>query len=201
MRILLTGAGSGIGQALNEFLRHDHLVTAPTRDQLDLASPDQVRGFVTGSFDMLINCAGTGVGGKIDFANHKPEFVEEILQVNLLSAVSLTQQILSANPATKIVNITSTNNKQYYANDLAYSLSKKALSDFTSMLKIEYPSTPVLEVRVGLTRTNFNQNRYRHEPDRYQDIYHNPCQTPEHVAYEIAKVLFNNSVTFIEIAP
>jgi len=201
MRILLTGASSGIGRALKEFLEHDHLVTAPTRDHLDLTRCDQVDRFVTESFDMLINCAGTGVGGKTDFVNHNSVLIEEILRVNLLSAISLTQQVLSINPVAKIVNITSTNNKRYYAKDLVYSLSKKALAEFSDMLRIEYPNTSVLEVRVGLTRTNFNQNRYRHEPDRYQDIYHNACQLPEYVAYEITKVLFNNSIKFIEISP
>lgn len=201
MRILLTGSSSGIGEALYEFLRHDHQVTAPTRRQLDLTQPNQVADFVAGSFDMLINCAGTGVGGKIDFVNHRPKSIEEIMQVNLLSAISLTQQVLRINPQAKIVNITSTNNNRYYSNDLIYSLSKRALADFTRMLKIEYPQTPVLEVQVGLTRTNFNHNRYQHEPDRYQDIYTNKHLLPEQVAMEIAKVLFNDAIKFIEISP
>lgn len=201
MRILLTGASSGIGEALHEFLRHDHQVTAPTRRQLDLTQHNQVKDFVAGPFEMLINCAGTGVGGKIDFVNHQPRLMGEIMQVNLLSAISLTQQVLQLNPLAKIVNITSTNNKKYYPNDLIYSLSKRALADFTNMLRIEYPQTPVLEVQVGLTRTNFNRNRYQHEPDRYQDIYTNKHLLPEQVAMEIAKVLFNDAIKFIEISP
>jgi len=201
MRILLTGSSSGIGQALKEFLNHDHQITAPGREQLTLANADQVENFVTDSFDILINCAGTGVGGKTDFVNHRPVFVEEILRVNLLSVVSLTQQVLRVNPQAKIVNITSTNNKRYYPNDLVYSLSKRALADFSNMLRIEYPNARVLEVRVGLTKTKFNRNRYQHEPDRYQDIYNTACLLPEQVALEISRVLFNDSIKFIEIAP
>lgn len=201
MKILLTGGSSGIGHCLNELLCHDHQVVAPTRQQLDLNDTNQVANFVNEPFDMLINCAGTGVGGKINFVNHDPALVDEIFKVNLLSAVSLTQQILKLNSVAKIVNITSTNNRQYYANDLVYSLSKKSLEEFGNMLKIESPQTPVLEVRVGLTKTNFNQARYIHHPERYRDIYCSRHLLADQVAYEISKVLFDNTIKFIEISP
>jgi short-subunit dehydrogenase len=201
VKILLTGSSSGIGKCLLELLSHDHLVTAPDRHELDLCNAEQVKHYVNEPFDLLINCAGTGLGGKTQFVNHNSDYIQEIMQVNLISAVLLTQQVLKFNLQTKIVNITSTNNRRYYPNDLVYSLSKKSLGDFSDMLQIEYPHTPVLEVRVGLTRTNFNINRYRHDPTRYQDIYQHQHLLPEQVAFEISKVLFDNSIKFIEIAP
>jgi hypothetical protein len=69
------------------------------------------------------------------------------------------------------------------------------------MLRTEYPDVPYLEVRVGLTQTNFNQNRYRQEPERYVDIYNNNCLTSEQVAVKIIEVLFDNNIKFIEISP
>jgi short-subunit dehydrogenase len=201
MKILLTGSSSGIGAELLRELAPGHEVHAPKRDGLDLCDAASIMSYVTQSYDMLINCAGTGLGGKIDFLQHDPAAAQTILKTNLLGTVLLTQQVLRQNPATKIVNITSTNNNRFYPGDLAYSLSKKALESFTDMLRTEYPSVPILEVRLGLSKTNFNQNRYRDEPARYQDIYQNPYLDADVVARSIIGVLFDNHIKRIEISP
>jgi short-subunit dehydrogenase len=201
MRIFITGSSSGIGQSLYNLLKHDHIVIAPHRNELDLSSSAQCINYIHDPVDILINCAGTGVGGKIEFAMHQPNSVLDILLINLVSPVLLTQSALKHNPTCKIINITSTNNIRYYPNDLVYSLSKQSLADFGDMLRTEYPNVPYLEVRVGLTQTNFNQNRYQQEPDRYVDIYDRKCLTSDQVAVKIVEVLFDNSIKFIEISP
>lgn len=201
MKILLTGASSGIGQALHTILSHDHQVAAPTRHQLDL-STSVATNYINQPYDMLINCAGTGVGGKIKFNEHDSTLVNEILTVNFLNVVLLTQKVLQFNQQCKIVNITSTNNNRYWPNDLAYSLSKKCLAEFGAMLAVEYPNINYLEVRLGLTKTNFNQNRYKHHPHRFQDIYDINCYLlPTDVAAKVANVLFDDSIKFIEVSP
>lgn len=201
MNILLTGGSSGVGQALLSCLTAQHTVDAPPRTKLDLLDFQSVLNYVQVDYNMLINCAGTDIGGKIDFINHDTDNIKNILQTNFVSPVLLTQAVLRNNPTAKIVNITSTNNNRYYQNNLAYSLSKKALEEFGKMLNIEYPHTPTLEVRLGLTKTNFNQNRYQKEPERFVDIYNNPHLTPKEVAAKIHSVLFDNSIKFIEISP
>ena len=119
-----------------------------------------------------------------------------------MSPVLLAQQALKFNSQCKIVNITSTNNNRYWPNDLVYSLSKKALETFGEMLLVEYPQALYLEVRLGLTKTCFNTNRYREEQDRYQDIYsHHKHLNPADVACKIASVLFDNTIKQIEISP
>jgi short-subunit dehydrogenase len=201
MKILLTGASSGLGKALKQCLVSSHDVDAPNRQSLNLSDSKSITEYKNSYFDMLINCAATGVGGKIDFVNHQVESVQEILQTNLLGTVLLTQKVLQTNPKCKIVNITSTNCNQYWPNDLVYSLSKKALSEFNRMLQIEYPHTPCLEVRLGFTKTNFNHNRYKHEPERYTDIYSQyPYLTAEEAADKIVKVLFDDHIKFVEVA-
>jgi len=202
MRIFITGSSSGIGQSLYNLLKHDHTVIAPQRNELELSDSAQCIDYIHEPVDILINCAGTGVGGKIEFVMHQPNNVLDILSVNLVAPMLLTQAALKHNSTCKIINITSTNNTRYYPNDLVYSLSKRALADFGDMLRTEYPDVPCLEVRVGLTQTNFNQNRYQQEPDRYVDIYNNnKCLTSEQVAVKIVEVLFDNSIKFIEISP
>jgi short-subunit dehydrogenase len=201
MRIFITGTSSGIGQSLCNLLEHDHSLINPTRDQLDLSNPVQCLDYIHEPVDVLINCAGTGVGGKIDFAAHQSNSLVDIMSVNLVSPILLTQSALKNNPVCKIINITSTNNIRYYPNDLVYSLTKKSLADFGNMLRTEYPDVPYLEVRVGLTQTQFNQNRYQHEPDRYVEIYNRKCLTADQVAVKIVEVMFDNQIKFIEISP
>jgi len=201
MRIVITGANSGIGQGLVDRLQN-HSIVALTRNQLDLSNIDEVSRYELAPADMLINCAGTGVGGKIDFVNHVDRNVVDILNVNLISPVLLTKKVLCSNPDCKIVNITSTNNNRYWPNDLAYSLSKSALSGFGEMLRVEYPNVHYLEIRLGLVQTNFNHNRYRDHNHRYSDIYSGrPCLTVDHVIDRITSVLFDATIKFVEISP
>jgi short-subunit dehydrogenase len=201
MKILLTGSSSGIGAELKQQLR-DHNLVCPTRQELDLGDLDQVSNFINCRYDMLINCAGTGIGGKIDFVNHESGDIRQILNVNLLGPILLSRACLKQSLSTKIVNITSTNNNRYHANDLAYSLSKLGLSDFGKMLQIEYSGVKILEVRTGLTKTSFNKNRYASRPDRFVDIYsQHPCLESAQVAKQIHDVLFDDHVKFIEVAP
>jgi short-subunit dehydrogenase len=200
MKILITGTSSGIGKELLSRLQ-DHTVVAPTRQQLDLSNIASVAAYDPGVCDMLINCAGTDCGGKIDFANHQTQQVVDILNVNLVAPVILSKHALAHNAQCKIVNVTSTNNNRYYADNLCYSLSKKALAEFGTMLKVDYPAMNYLEIRMGLTKTNFNQNRYSNNPDRFVDIYQNKHLTVAQAVDAIVPAIFDSSIKFLEVAP
>lgn len=200
MKILITGTSSGVGLALsNRLLSHD--VLALTRSQLDLSDISKVLEYNLSPIDMLINCAATGVGGKIDLVNHKDTNVVDIINTNLVSPILLTKQALKQNANCKIVNITSTNSNRYHANDLIYSLSKRSLTDFGSMLRVEYPNINLLEIRLGLTKTSFNNNRYKSEPQRFFDVYQYPHLTADQAADKIVNVLFDPVIKFVEISP
>jgi short-subunit dehydrogenase len=199
MKITITGTSSGVGEYLASILTKNHTVICISRNECDFSK--SIPNDLIDSCDILINCAGTGVGGKIDFINHNPNDIAEIVNVNLMAPVELSRQALKKNEYCKIVNITSTNNNRYYPNDLAYSLSKKALAEFGNMLGVEYPDVRILEVRLGLTETSFNNNRYKKEPERYQEIYHNKHLTVKEAGDTILQVLFNDAIKFIEISP
>lgn len=199
MQIVITGSSSGVGHELCAQLKN-HSVVALSRQHIDLSDMTAVLNYPLPKCDILINCAATGIDGKIDFVNHRTSSIITIMNTNLLSPMLLSQQALRHNRKCKIVNITSTNNNRYYGNDLAYSLSKQALADFGSMLRVEYPDVDLLEVRLGLTKTNFNNNRYRNDPKRYQDIYSNPHLTAESAAIQIADAILSTNIKFLEIS-
>lgn len=200
MKIFLTGSSSGIGAALFKILSVDHQVTALDRNELDLSDTKNLN-LLNIDCDILINCAGTGLGGKQQFVKHQNLDMIEIFNINLLAPILLTKNALSNNLKCKIVNITSTNNNRYWPGDLAYSLTKSSLAEFGNMLCVEYPECQLLEVRLGLTKTNFNKSRYKNAPDRFQDIYTNPHLLPDNVAKKIIDVLFDNTIKYIEISP
>ena len=66
MKILITGTASGVGQELALRLKNYHVV-ALTRQHVDLADISAVSNYTPETCDILINCAATDVGGKIDF--------------------------------------------------------------------------------------------------------------------------------------
>jgi short-subunit dehydrogenase len=202
MKILITGTTSGVGLCLSTALSAiGHDVIELNRDLLDLSDITSVKAYPIPIVDILINCAGTGVGGKTDFVSHFDGDMITILNTNLVSPVLLSKKALTNNTACKIVNITSTNNNRYYPGDLVYSLSKKALAEFGSMLQVEFPTVRYLEVRLGLTKTQFNQNRYAGHSDRYVNLYDQyPCLDPDQVAIKILNVLFDNNVKFVEVS-
>lgn len=200
--IFLTGSTSGVGGALlNQLQKQGHQVIECTRAQVDLNDLSQVQEFVMPQIDLLINCAGHGLGGKQPWLTHSAEQWIKILNTNLIAPMLLCQSALKVNPECKIVNITSTNNNKYYANDLAYSLSKKALAEFGHMLRVDHPTTSLLEVRLGLTRTQFNANRYSEDVDRFKEIYNQPCLEPTQVAEKIINAIMDTTVKELEISP
>jgi len=200
-KILITGTSSGLGKELFNQLKVTNDVIPLTRQNLDLSAIDSVQKYIMPRLDMLINCAGTDIGGKIEFVQHDSTYIVDILNTNFIAPILLTQKALILNSQCKIVNITSTNNKRYWPNDLAYSLSKKSLSTFGNMLQIEYPNLQYLEVVLGLTKTNFNLNRYKHNPNNIDNLYSNPHLTTTDVVQQLMPILWDNKIKSMEISP
>ena len=129
-RILLTGAGSGLGEGAAIGLAqrgHTVFATAQTRPQatalrskasglgltsfraekLDLLDPYDVKQALSWDVDVLVNNAGIGEAGPM--AEIPLDLVRKNFEVNVFSPLALTQQIVrkwvSAKTAGKIVFI------------------------------------------------------------------------------------------------
>jgi len=201
MRILLTGSSSGVGFHLwNMLSGGEHELYIIDRDDVDLDYPENIQSHHVPEVDMLINCAGHDLGGKVMFHEHKFEHWQKVINCNLISAMRITQLAIEKNNNLIVVNVTSTNNDHYWPGDLVYSLSKVALENFATMIKYEYPTSTIKEVRLGLTKTKFNQNRHKLNHRPIDDLYNQPHLLPEDVAVKIKEFLSSDDA-FIRIAP
>jgi short-subunit dehydrogenase len=168
MKIVITGASRGLGFAMAEAFAaegHDLLLTARNEVRLYQALeslmgrfPDQIikaKPFDLGSKqgavdfgnwvlglgvvpDILINNAGTFEPGSI--MDEPDGQIEQMLQINLLSAYHLTRMLLPGMVKRKsghIFNICSIASLQAYPNGGSYSISKFALSGFSKNLREE----------------------------------------------------------------
>ncbi len=171
MKIVITGASRGLGFSMAEAFAaegHDLYLTSFNEVKLYNALeslmgrfPDQIikakpfdLGFKQGAMDfgnwvlglgvvpdILINNAGTFQPGRV--MDEPDGQLENMLQVNLLSAYYLTRVLLPAMMTRKkghIFNISSVAALQAYPNGGSYSISKFALAGFSKNLREELKS-------------------------------------------------------------
>lgn len=209
--ILITGASSGIGQAVVErFAAQDVCLLLVGRNQeklqqlaqklpgenqlipldlTDLAAVQKIPARY--KIDCLINCAGVGEVGDFQELSLAQELAE--IETNFLAPMILSkgyaQQFVQQKSGT-IVNVCST--AAFYVHPFltSYGASKAALWHYSLGLSEElraYPHVQVLTVCPGPTKTAFFQGKMQlaFQKNNFQ-------MTPEKVAEVIEKVLTKN---------
>ncbi|MCM2502154.1 SDR family oxidoreductase [Aureimonas altamirensis] len=158
-RILVTGAGKGIGRATALLLaRLGARVVAVGRTaadleslsgetscetvQADLADSEAVEGLIAraGKVDDLVNCAGTTtLEPAMDF---RLETFEEIMAVNVRAPLALSRdfarQAIDRGAGGSIVNVSSIASTVGIRDHLVYCASKGALDAATRVMALEY---------------------------------------------------------------
>lgn len=164
--VVITGASRGIGRAVAELYRvAGWTVLAPTRSELDLASPDSVRSWLEGlssEVDVLINNAGENPIGPID--GMSLPIWQRTLAVNLTCPMLLAQGLSGPMRQRKwgrVVNISSIFGLVSRAGRAPYTAAKSGLVGFTRAAAIEWGADNVLVnalcpgyVETDLTRQN-----------------------------------------------
>jgi short-subunit dehydrogenase len=172
VRVLVTGASSGIGAATARALAgaghtvgivgrradrlhavlEDCLIAAPesrawVADLGDLALAEAVADEAEqalGPIDVLINNAA--IPKRLPVTEMTPEVVEEVMRVNFFSPVSMTLRLLPhmlARRAGTIVNVASMGGRLGIAQEAAYCASKFALTGWSEAMAIDLHGTGV----------------------------------------------------------
>ena len=87
---------------------------------------------------------------------------------------------------------------KFYPNNLAYNISKNAVSTMIDLIKIDYPNIKIKEARVGLTKTEFNNNRHKINHKSINDLYASKHMNSQDVAKKVIE-LINSEKEFVRI--
>ena len=171
--ILITGVSSGIGMgAADFFLKAGHRVIGTVRKkdnikellahknfvclQLDVKDRAQIENLPLELaqqnikvIDVLVNNAGVAKAGP--FADQPFAEIDEIIQVNLLSVMLLTQKLipLLQQPGGRIINISSVSGQNGTPFLAAYCASKHAIEGFSESLRREMNLLGIKVILIG----------------------------------------------------
>lgn len=194
---LVTGASRGIGEALAlDFARRGSNIVLAARNQsmlervastceiinprietlvvpTDVTDEAQLQNLVAeakrrfGRIDILVNNAGIMQGS--DFEDVEPDEMEQMLEVNLLAPMRLTQLVLPdmlSRGDGVIVNIASLSGRHAMPYFVTYSTSKGGMMSFSEGLRRELMNTgvDVITVSPGYTETQM--------VTEMRDVYH-----------------------------
>lgn len=172
---IITGATSGIGEALTEYFAKDNIVFAGYRSEnkvenlkqisnnvipfyVDYAKPETISGAVkyikskTNKIDTLINVAGCVVAGA--FENIPIDELKRQFNVNVFGAVELSQGIIPILNDGKIINISSMASYGIFPFISPYCSSKRALDIlFNSFMLENKRNIKVVSIKPGVIAT------------------------------------------------
>jgi short-subunit dehydrogenase len=176
MNVFLTGGSSGIGKQFKQHLEsNNYAVTAPSRQELDLANLDiDIVDFK--SYDYLVLCAGVDTNGRAPFAAMKSADFVNTVTVNLTSNIILIHKYVQQRmfkPWSKVIVLGSQVVDGYHPGYGVYGTSKHGLDAFMSTISYELRDKNIgfTIMHPGLTKTNFNRNRGNVPEDKVNDLY------------------------------
>lgn len=177
--VLVTGGSSGIGKATAEALRdmgctvyegsrRESIIDGITHLTLDVTDESSALDAVNevvrreGRIDILINCAGSGISGAVEFTEQ--EAVQRQMDVNFMGTVNVTKAALPPMRNAKggrIVNISSVAAEFPIPFQTYYSASKAAVNAYSLALANEVRpfEITVTAVQPGDIKTGFTASR------------------------------------------
>lgn len=176
---LVTGGSSGIGRytaaalknagfKVYEFSRRDVPQNGVKHISVDVTNEDEVRKAVAqilaveGHIDVLVNCAGFGISGAVEFTSVEQSKAQ--FDVNFFGTVNVNRAVLPSmreNGKGHIINISSVAAVAHIPFQAFYSASKAAISSYSCALNNEVKpyGVQVTAVELGDIHTGFTQAR------------------------------------------
>ena len=215
-RILLTGAGGGLGQELAHQLSAAGatlLLAGRDRDKLeslraglsgtasiisaDLTTPEGIaatgRAAQVAGINVLINNAGASAFGLLE--QQAWQNIEQVLETSLSAPLRLTHALLPwlrAQPQAAIVNVGSTFGSLPFPGFAAYSAAKAGLRGFSQALRRELADTQVAVIHISprAIRTPMNSEAV----NALNRALKSPSDEAHDVARQIVRALVRNTV-------
>jgi short-subunit dehydrogenase len=161
LKVAITGSTRGIGLSITTLLKKDNIeVLELTRDMLDLSTL-AIDTINLSNVDVLINNAAIEQIGI--YKEYSYESIIDILNVNLLAPMLLTNKYIKENSKGLIINITSSCvTRPYGTLNTAYYTSKNGLTAFTNSIREELTLENFRVVEIIPSRTDTNMTIDKH---------------------------------------
>lgn len=173
-KLFLTGAAGDIGIAVKQkFQQYNYFITAPTRQELDLASSAGISAYFGDNakeYDAFVYCAGINDPELIE--NLPIERVQETLQVNLLAFYAILQYLIPffKEKGGHIVAISSLYGTIARSGRAAYVMSKHALNGLVQAAAIELGKYGVKINTVSPGFVDTKMTRKNNDPEKIESL-------------------------------
>ena len=161
MKIFLTGASSGVGQACYNLLKTDHIVVAPSSQEFNLGNFTHINAVDLSDIDCVINCAGVNPGSWQGWKNNHWEKQQSQVDVNFTGALLLVKQYVRQHKQGQFVYMTSSNIDDPIAHNIFYTAAKYALRYSIDTIRKECSDIVFTEICPGKIKTNMLQQNYQ----------------------------------------